>query len=209
MTSLQQKIVENPTQVLVALSNVFPEFFESNGVDKNGETQKTSKIIDLEKQTEIVAGKVEIKEMPGLRSSGIAARIMVELGIYLKTNNIGRLYGADATFTTIQENERMADVALVFNEKLKDGEPISKADFAPDLAVEVISPTDMNSKVVKKVREYFAAGVRRVWLVEPELETVTVYLSLNRTQIFYKSEELTDEELLPNFRLPLSEIFLN
>jgi Uma2 family endonuclease len=162
----------------------------------------------LEKQTEIVDGKVEIKKPSGLRASGIATRIAVKLGIYLKTNNIGRLYGADATFTTVNENERMADVALVFNVKLQEGEPISKASFAPDLAVEVISPTDMNSKVVKKVREYFAAGVRRVWLVEPEHETVTVYLSLNQTRIFYKNEDMIDEEILPNFRLPLKDIFL-
>ncbi len=207
MTSLQQKIIENPTQVLVALSNVFPEFFESTDIE-NGHSDESPKIIDLEKQTEIVDGKVEIKKPSGLRASGIATRIAVKLGIYLKTNNIGRLYGADATFTTVNENERMADVALVFNDKLQEGEPISKASFAPDLAVEVISPTDMNSKVVKKVREYFAAGVRRVWLVEPELETVTVYLSLNHTRIFYKNEDLIDEEILPNFRLPLKDIFL-
>ncbi len=208
MTSLQQEILKNPGAVLVALSTVLPEILEP----QNGNAQEiedTPKLIDPEKQIEIVDGKVEIKEVPGLRSSGIATRITVEIGIYLKTNKIGRLYGSDATFTTINQNERMADVAFVSNEKLREGEPVTKADFAPDLAVEVISPSDKQEYVTKKINEYLQSGVKEVWRVEPEIETVTVYKSLTNVKVFTKNDVLTTQEILPGLSLPLNEIFLD
>lgn len=167
------------------------------------------KIVDLAKQTEIVDGKVEIKEMPGLRSSGIAFRIGIKIGIYLETNKIGRLYGSDATFTTTGGNERMADVAFVSNEKLVNGEPVTKADFAPDLAIEVISPSDQQESIVTKINEYLQAGVKQVWRVEPGIKTVTIYKSLNDIKIFTHQETITLDDILPGFSLNLSEIFID
>ena len=210
MNTIEQAIANNPSAVLVAIANVLPEILERNGLQTNGETQlkeeSTPKLIDPEKQIEIVDGKLEIKEMAGLRSSGTSARIIVKIGIYLETNKIGELYGADATFT-FGKDERMPDVSFVSNEKLKDGEPVTKASFAPDLAVEVVSPSDAYSKVLKKIRKYLDAGVMQVWLVEPEFQTVTIYTPPMKSETLSVADTLICEEILPNFRLPLKEIF--
>ena len=209
MNNIERAIYENPGAVLTAVSNVLREILEGNSAKNNGETEiqeEKPKIIDAEKQIEIVDGKVEIKNIPGLRASGVAARIAVQIGIYLEKNNIGELYGADATFT-IGKNERMPDVSFVSNEKLKDGEPVRKADFAPDLAVEVISPTDVYSKVLKKIREYLDANVKYVWLIEPEFQTVTVYVPPMKSESLTTEDILICEEVLPGFKLPIKEIF--
>ena len=209
MNTIETTLRENPGAVLIAVSNVLPEIIEHINSRANGETgicEENTKIIDAEKQIEIVDGEVEIKDMAGLRSSGIAARIIVELGIYLKSNNVGELYGADATFT-FGEDERMPDVSFVSNEKLKDGEPITKADFAPDLAVEVISPSDVYSKVLKKIREYLDAGVKQVWLIEPEFQTLTIYAPPMISETLTAADTLICKEVLPDFRLELKEIF--
>lgn len=211
MNSIERAIAENPGAVLIAVANVLPEIIEKINSRPNGETEAEEyvpKLIDAEKQIEIVDGKVEIKEMPGLRSSGIAVRIIVKIGIYLEKNPIGELYGADATFT-IGKDERMPDVSFVSNEKLKDGEPVTKADFAPDLAIEVVSPTDVYSKILKKIRKYLEAGVNQVWLVEPEFHTVAVYKPpmLMKSETLTIEDTLSCEEILPGFQLPLKEIF--
>lgn len=211
MNTIEGTLRENPGAVLVAVSNVLPEILEQINARTNGEAERqaeTPKIIDAEKQIEIVDGEVEIKNMPGLRSSGVAARIIVKIGIYLEENNIGELYGADATFM-IGENERMPGVSFVSNEKLKDGEPVNKAEFAPDLAIEVISPTDIYSKILKKIREYLNAGVKQVWLVEPEFQTVAVYKSPMKSETFNAEDTLVCEEILPDFKLHLKEIFIS
>ena len=208
MTALQQEIINNPGAVLTALAAAFPILLEPSNGD-NAEIEETPRIVDFDKQAEIVNGRVEVKEVPGLRSSGIATRIAIEIGIYLKTNQVGRLYGSDATFTTVGGNERMADVAFVSNEKLKNGEPVTKADFAPDLAIEVISPTDKQEAVTTKINEYLAAGVREIWRVEPGIKTVTVYKSLDDIRIYTRDQVLTCEDVLPDFSLALSDIFID
>ena len=111
---------------------------------------------------------------------------------------------------TIGKNDRMPDVSFVAKEKIpKRGEPLSKWKFAPDLAVEVISPNDKYDKIFDKLNEYFSAGVRQVWLVEPRFERVIVYFSPDESKTFHKTELLICEEILPGFKLNLSDIFID
>jgi Uma2 family endonuclease len=78
----------------------------------------------------------------------------------------------------------------------------------PDLAVEVISPTDRMTKVTKKVDLYLRDGVRLVWLIDPEIPQVTVYRSDSNQQTRLGIEDtLSGEDVLPGFELPLSNLF--
>ncbi len=207
MNTMQETVTSNMSQVAAILSQVFPDLLTKNG-DAESQMVAEPRLIDPDKQIEIVDGKVEIKNVAGLRASGIAARLNAEIWMFVKTRKLGRTYGADASFA-IGENERMPDVSFVANEKLRDGEPITPAKFAPDLAIEVISPSDVYAKVIAKIRQFFEAGVRQAWLVEPESQTVTIYFSPTETKTLTKADTIGCEELLPGFQLPLSEIFLD
>ena len=77
----------------------------------------------------------------------------------------------------------------------------------PDLAVEVISPNNLDEKVYAKVMEYLAVGVKQVWLVSPEHHTVTILRSATQITAFAGDGEQVSEELFPGFRCPLREIF--
>jgi Uma2 family endonuclease len=102
---------------------------------------------------------------------------------------------------------RAPDVGFVLSER-EPGEPV-KGYFPgpPDLAVEVLSPDDRASEVLAKVRDWLAAGCRRVWVVDPRTRTVSVYRSPSEIVVLSESDTLTDEELLPGFHLPVGEIF--
>jgi Uma2 family endonuclease len=127
----------------------------------------------------------------------------------LKKNKLGRVYG-DNTLFQIGENKRIPDVSFVLAKKIPPtGEPIDIWNFAPDLAIKVISPSETHNKVERKIREYFDAGVTQVWKIVPEFKTLTIYFSPTETKILTENDELTCEEILPNFRLPLSEIFID
>jgi Uma2 family endonuclease len=168
-----------------------------------------NEVIDREKQIEIVDGEEEIKNMSGAKAGGIATRLIGEIFIYLKTNKIGRVYGPDTMFT-IGKNNRMPDVAFVSNKKIpKKGEPFKKWGFAPSLAIEVISPNDVYDKIFDKINDYFKAGVKQVWLVEPRFERIRIYKSPEESITLKKQDELTCEEILPDFKLPLTEIFID
>lgn len=166
-------------------------------------------ILDREKQIEKVNGKEEIKNMSGAKAGGIATRLSAEIWFFVRANKLGRVYGPDTMFT-IGKNDRMPDVSFVAKEKIpKRGEPLSKWKFAPDLAIEVISPNDIYDKIFDKLNEYFSAGVKQVWLVEPRFERVRIYNSPDESKTFHKTDELTCEEILPDFKLKLNDIFID
>ena len=181
----------------------------SNGKPKIKSEESVNRFLIKNKGFEFVAGKLEKKEMPTARHSGITTRLTIEFGIYLKNNKIGRVYG-DNTIFQIGADKRIPDVAFVSAERIPPtGEPFDIWNFAPDLAIEVISPSERHNKVERKISDYFKAGVRQVWKIVPELKTLTVYFSPTETKILTEKDEVACEEILPKFRLKLSDIFID
>ncbi|MFN7930090.1 MAG: Uma2 family endonuclease [Blastocatellia bacterium] len=164
-------------------------------------------VVDTNKIAEEVAGQTEEKNMAGARHSGVGTRLIIKLGRYLEENEIGAVYGADATFK-LGVRDRLPDVSFISAARIPpDGEPVGSWEIAPDLAVEVISPNDVYDQVVGKVAEYFAAGVKQVWLISPEYKSVTVYHSPAQSIILFEDEELAGEDLLPGFRCAVRDLF--
>jgi Uma2 family endonuclease len=78
---------------------------------------------------------------------------------------------------------------------------------APDIAVEVISASNTAAEMERKVAEYLAAGSQRVWIAFSSNRTVLIHRADGTTMTYSGDDVITDEELLPGFSLPLSEIF--
>jgi Uma2 family endonuclease len=170
------------------------------------ETVEAEVALDPEKRYEIVNGQPEEKPMPGGRHGVIAARLIIRLGGYVEAHQLG-VVSAEANFQ-IGKNERIPDVAFVAAERVPaEGAPETAWPIAPDLAVEIISPSDLHEKSGEKVLEYLEAGVRQVWVISPGLRTVTVFRSPTNIRVFAGDDELTCEELLPGFRCALKDIF--
>jgi Uma2 family endonuclease len=166
-------------------------------------------IIEPEKQIELVNGTQEVKEMAGAKHSGVGTRLLRYIGNFVEEHNLGEVYGADASFL-IGENERMLDISFVSIERIPpEGEPTGAWSFAPDLAIEVISPNDVFLKVLNKANDYFDAGVKQVWLVLPEERKIMIYRSATQIVVLSENEELVCEDILQGFRCPLRTIFRN
>jgi Uma2 family endonuclease len=162
-----------------------------------------------EKEYEIVDGQPEEKVMGGARHGGVGMRFGSRLVVHVEANQLGGVYGPDTTFK-IGNNQRLPDVSFVSASRIpEEGEPEGIWNLAPDLAVEIISPNDLFQKVISKVSEYFAAGVRQVWLISPEHKTVIKHLSATHATILSEADELTGDDLLPGFRCQVSELFQN
>ena len=145
--------------------------------------------------------------MGGARHSGVGVRLVIRLGSHVETGRLGGVYGPDTTFK-IGDNERLPDVAFVSASRIgSGGEPEGIWQIAPDLAVEIVSPNDLFEKVISKVHEYLAAGVRQVWLVSPEHRTIIIYHSPTQTTILSEDDYLVSEELLPGFRCHIADLF--
>jgi Uma2 family endonuclease len=107
--------------------------------------------------------------------------------------------------------KRRPDLAFVSSERWPIDRPASLRedawDVVPDLAVEVVSPTDIAGDLLGKVKEYFQAGVRLVWVAYPIQRCIHVYEAWNRIRVVTETDELDCAEVLPGFRRSLDLLF--
>jgi len=97
-------------------------------------------------------------------------------------------------------------VAFVSTSQL-DGDENTGFPIPPDLAIEVLSPTDVQWRVVDKAFAYLNAGTPLVWVLDPRSKTVTVYRSENDMALLTREDTLTGEDVVPGFTCPVSQLF--
>src|SRR5918993_5558175 len=143
-------------------------------------------------------------------SSSIGAMILGFLAQYVREHHLGRLYGADGGFVLFPDRPtvRVPDAAFVRADRAPQGEARkSFPRLAPDLVVEVLSPSDRASEVVAKLEMYQEAGVPLIWLVDPDAVTVTVIAVGMSTRVLRSGDTLDGGDVLPGFTVPVVEIF--
>jgi Uma2 family endonuclease len=156
---------------------------------------------------ELVEGTL-VEKVMGQYESQLAIILAIEIGVYLKSRPAGILLGADAGHRLEFGLVRMPNVAFISKERLAElqGRP-AVVPFAPDLAVEVVSSGNTDAEVNRKLREYFDAGVRRVWYVYPERQEVLVYRGADDVRKLTTNDSLDGEDVLPGFTLSIREWF--
>lgn len=160
---------------------------------------------------EIVAGaRVELPPM-GMREVLIATALSFFLRGFARERGLGRVV-TEGLFPVHPSGDpkRRPDVAFVSYARWPRERPIPPTndwDVVPDLAIEVVSPTNTAAEILAKIREYFRAGVRRVWVVYPTERQVYDYADATRVRIASDAEALEGGELLPGLRLPVADLF--
>jgi len=146
----------------------------------------------------------------GSEHVGIIIEISTPLHQFVKAHGLGRVLGTEGGFIISRKPDtvRAPDVAFISADRIPGGR-LPKGFFpgAPDLAVEVMSPSDTAEELDEKVQDWLAAGTRLVWVVNPKSKTVAVYDSPSASRILHIEETLDGGELLPGFALPLRQIF--
>lgn len=140
----------------------------------------------------------------------ITNRISKFLSYFLDEHYLGEIFAAETGFRLKNQSTVGADVSFVSKENLaKFGVPDSFFPTAPDLAVEVISPGNTSEEISTKVEDYLSSGSRLVWIVYPKRKVIIVYRPNNTVSFLHETDELSGEDVLPNFRLPLEKLFGN
>ena len=172
---------------------------------------------DQGKRLELVRGHLVVREPPGWRHGEIAARLVVALSVFLNRDRDlrgdavtrGRVLTCDAGFTLARNPDtvRGPDVAYVSRERWAGPSPRGFGELAPDLAMEVRSPTDRIGAVLAKVGDLLDAGSQLVWVVDPDRRLVTVYRADGSQAIVSNEDVLDGGEVLPGFELRLVDLF--
>jgi Uma2 family endonuclease len=160
------------------------------------------------RRTELVRGRLVVSEPAGFHHGDIAMRIAVLIEVYARAHNLGRVFAAETGFKLFSKPDtvRAPDVAFIRRERLPDPPPRGFAAFAPDLAVEVLSPDDRPGEVQEKVDDWLGGGAALVWVVDPMRRTARVHRADGTKQSVDTNGALDGEGVLPGFSLPLSEL---
>ncbi|MCC6314275.1 MAG: Uma2 family endonuclease, partial [Thermomicrobiales bacterium] len=129
---------------------------------------------------------------------------------HARANRLGRVYGADSGFVLFpdQETVRSPDAAFVSYEQFpSDERPRGFLRLAPDLAVEVLSPSDRIADALAKIAMHLDAGVRLVWLIDPARRSVTAFTPDAPPTVLPPGATLDGGEVLPGFAVPVADLF--
>ncbi|MBI1903985.1 MAG: Uma2 family endonuclease [Planctomycetia bacterium] len=156
---------------------------------------------------ELVEGTLVEKAM-GLPESFVAMRLGIALGSYVEAKNLGEVSGEGGMAKILPGVVRIPDLAFFSHERLaKVGFPeVAVPAVAPDLAVEILSSSNTPGEIRFKLAQYFQAGVRLVWIVDPKARKADIYRSPTSVRTIFEDGELDGEDVVPGFRVPLGKL---
>jgi Uma2 family endonuclease len=159
---------------------------------------------------ELVRGALVCMAATGGQHGIIASRLDHRLRSFVEAHDLGEVCAAETGFRLAQNPDtvRAPDVSFITRDRVAaQGVPEGYWPFAPDLAAEVISPSDRFDDVLTKVQEYLRAGTRLVWVFHPRTKTVTVYRANSEVQLLQGHAELSGEDVVPGFHCRVTELF--
>ncbi len=172
---------------------------ESDVLKAEGHTGRICELID----------GVLVEKTIGYFESLIAVRIIQILGAFVDAHDLGIVLGESGTLRILPEQVRIPDVCFIawarFPNRQLPREPIPA--LAPDLAIEVLSESNTEREMQRKLHDYFTAGVRLVWYIDPGTRSAKCYTSEQQCMEISESQSLSGGDVLPGFELPLRELF--
>jgi Uma2 family endonuclease len=157
---------------------------------------------------ELIDGILVEKPM-GYSESVLATLLIVQLDAFVRPRNLGLVTAPDGTIRLWAGRVRIPDVAFTSWGKMP-GRKRPKAPIptlSPDLAVEILSESNTRKEMALKRADYFQAGVRLVWEIEPDTRTVDVYTSVEAKTTLTENDTLDGGDVLLGFALPLRTFF--
>jgi Uma2 family endonuclease len=155
---------------------------------------------------ELVDGNIVVMSPSGYESDEVATEVARVLSNWVRPRKLGRVTGAGAGFELPNSNVRAPDVSFVLADRLRLS-PRSYAELAPDLMVEVKSPSDTLKSLRDKIKDFLAQGTRVGILINPEKHKLEIYRADSEPIILGDSDVLTVPDLLPGWEVAVSDLW--
>lgn len=156
---------------------------------------------------EVVDGELVVSPGAGYRHERIIGELVTRLRTFANERKLGEVLPSNLLYVLPSGNRRGPDVSFIASARAA-GLPADTVfpRMAPDLAVEVVSPSDSPQRILDKVGEYLEAGVRLVWVIDPENRRAVIHRALSSVRQISAEDDLDGEDVLPGFRCRLSEL---
>jgi len=160
---------------------------------------------------ELVEGEMVEMPLPSGEHGEVLAILTIKIGNHVLENNLGRIATGDTGFIlerNLNGRDTVRGMDLAFISRFKAPAPLPNTfvDYAPDMAVEVISPSNEAADIRLKIRQLLAGGTALVWIVYPDLRIVDVHTQEGASTL-EEGDTLNGGDVLPGFELPVLQIF--
>ena len=164
--------------------------------------------LSTHRRTELVRGEVVDLTRPKPRHGRVVNNIATDMTDFVRPRGLGQVYGSEIGYVVEDDPDtiRSPDVSFVRAEVADAHDEDEWYAYAPDLAVEVVSPSNTATHVADKVRMWFAAGGRSVWVVDPDRRAGAIHRADGSVVRVGESDHLRDDAVLPGYAVRLRDV---
>jgi Uma2 family endonuclease len=158
---------------------------------------------------EVVNGELVMSPKNNWQHGNICAELLMALCAFAKSRKLGAVFDSSTGFWMENLNCRAPDISFVSKERLRGLKRNEPRFFpgAPDLAVEILSPSNSRREVDERLRDFFSSGTRLAWVIDPERELVEICRSVTQRRLLAPNGTLDGEDVLPGFTFAVAELF--
>jgi Uma2 family endonuclease len=159
-----------------------------------------------DKRYELDEGELIEMTRPAYRHNRVLKNLIFFLEIYFRKNLLGEVLLSENLYALSPTIRRAPDAAIILGNRSEELADARVIGIIPDIAAEVLSPSETPRMINRKLKQYFAAGVKEVWLIHPEAREVEICTGAGVPDTLADGDSLTSR-LLPGFELSLQELF--
>jgi len=152
---------------------------------------------------ELDEGELITMTRPGTDHGRIERRLLMILQTYLDNRGTGEAFGPDILFVLGPNTKRAPDVSVV----LREVGSVKEITGAPEIAAEILSPSNSKRDMKRKLGQLFATGCKLAWIIDPKTRTIEVWESAAAPSRVLRESDSLETPLLPAFALPVAKLF--
>jgi Uma2 family endonuclease len=160
-----------------------------------------------DKRYELDEGELIEMTRPAYLHNRVLMKLLLALGKYFEGNLNGEVLLSENLYALSPSTRRSPDAAVILGDRRKQLAGAKVISVIPDIAVEVLSPSETPAQIHRKLGQYFKAGVKEVWLVQPEDRTVEIWTGPKLPEQSLTGTDSITSALLPGFTLTLTDLF--
>ena len=160
-----------------------------------------------DKRYELDEGELIEMTRPAYKHNRVMMKLVMALGNYLADTGRGELLLSENLYALAPLTRRSPDAAVILGDRSAELQNANVIPVIPEIAAEILSPSETPRMVHRKLKQYFEAGVKEVWVIDPDSKEVEIWTGPQLPEHELSGESAITSKLLPDFALPLAELF--
>ena len=160
-----------------------------------------------DKRYELDEGELIEMTKPAYPHNRVLTKLTVRVGVFVEKSGIGEMLISENLYALAPLTRRAPDLAIILGNRRQELEGAKVIPIVPEIVAEVISPSETTRMILRKLKQYFEAGVKEAWLIYPETREIEIWTAAGMPDRAISGAAVLDSPLLPGFSLRLEDLF--